>query len=800
MAVIIDPDNLDRNQVIFGTTNSRISLYPVGSIKNTASNTDGVTTVGTKTFTSALGDFVTKSITTGDILVLKNKGDAGHFVVASRDSATQLTLASSSFDGYQANFAGATGITYEVRAATGGSIADGVTMQCLYSYAKEQWRNDTTNVGGDDLIRYPFPIEAITSEQFEVGGGTSHADWELFNNYTRKKVRTGGFASKNTAGSVRNEWTGIVTLGSLDSDAQIYYQQTDTNTAPTNFAFLGPVNESITINDGSTSYKTYLKLFARKKARTYSQATIGDIGVSSIQTIVNRFPLAHSIDTAISASDAEILGSAPFRNQTLLVTRTDGAQADVDTITGTLTSAGATFQTSKVVAGDTLKITTGAFAGKYFTITDVTSETVLTVDTTEQGPFTTLTSQTFEVYTTIRSAAKSAGVASDRTDGAIANVTGTTGTITSAGSNFTTDGVVAGDILIITEAASEYRGLYRVISKDSNTVLTVDTTDKTFGSASNINFRVVQAGMYLQYKHDNVAITTPGNLTFAATGKTITRSAGSWITDGVTAGTVIVVTGTSSNNKSFTVLTRDSATQITCVSTDTLVNEGPVSATYTAYDAFKRSIGGVNYSFDWKVSGNNTLLSNIYQFIQHQLRQTSDIDWGASTHRGDVTDLLMSYAAPTGTSLDLYVDNLSSTDINSITYKDSTGVNRTNPFVAAGTISFNDNLVNDASAKYWLFYTTNPTGNYGTSTAVLVKDSLGADITGTISGQPSISFTFDYDGNTDGGRTAGTNAAVTLVAIGLNTAQFVLASSTITKTTSNSISVVSSLERNYSNA
>lgn len=806
MAVIIDPDNLDRNQVIFGTSNSKISLYPVGSLSSngSASGTTGVTNAGAKTFTVSGATFTTATaVSPGQILVLKNKADAGHYVIASVDSATQLTLSATSFTGYQSNFTGATGITYEIRAASGGTITDGVTMQCLYSYAKEQWRNDTTNVASDNLIRYPFPIEAITSEQFEIGGGSAHADWELFNDYTRKKIRTGGFASKNTASSTRNEWTGVVTLGSIDSDTQIYYQQTDATTAPTNFTFLGPVNEPITTYDGVTNYKTYLKLFARKKGKTYAQATIGDIGVTSISTIVNRFPLAHSADTAISVSDAQILGAAPFRNQTAItsgLTLTNAALANVDTSTGTLTSTGSTFRTSKVVAGDTIKITSGAFSGKYFTILSVDSETQLTLNTLEEGPFTTLSSITYEVYTTIRSATKALGVASDKTDGALANVTGTTGTLTSAGSNFTTDGVIAGDIVIITEAASAYRGLYKVISRDSATQLTLDTTDKQFGSVSNIDFRIVQAGMYLQYKHDTVSLGTTGNLTFNSGTRKITRASGSWVTDGVSVGDIITITGSVSNNKSFTVASfADTNTSIVCVATDTVTTEGSVAATSSVYTPFKRTIGGVVYGFNWKVTGNNTTLANIYQFIQHQLRQTTDIDWGASTHRGDVTDLLMSYAAPTGTSLDLFVDNLVSTDINSITYKDATGTNRTNPYVAAGTISFNANLVADASAKYWLFYTTNPTGNYGTSTAVLVKDSLGADITGNISAQSSISFTYDYDNNTDGGRTASTDANVTLVAIGLNTAQFVIATGTIAKSTANSLSVTSSLERNYSN-
>ena len=61
-------------------------------------------------------------------------------------------------------------------------------------------------------------------------------------------------------------------------------------------------------------------------------------------------------------------------------------------------------------------------------------------------------------------------------------------------------------------------------------------------------------------------------------------------------------------------------------------------------------------------------------------------------------------------------------------------------------------------------------------------------------------MTFDYDGNVQGGRTAGTDAAITAVAIGLSTGQYVSATGTIARSTANSISLVAALERNYENA
>jgi hypothetical protein len=113
-------------------------------------------------------------------------------------------------------------------------------------------------------------------------------------------------------------------------------------------------------------------------------------------------------------------------------------------------------------------------------------------------------------------------------------------------------------------------------------------------------------------------------------------------------------------------------------------------------------------------------------------------------------------------------------------------------------LAFNDNLVNDADAEYWMFFTSIGASAYGTADAILVEDTNLNTISGLASAA-EIGWTFDYDGNVQGGRTPATDANVTVVAIGLNTAQFVRTTSTITRATNQTISLVAALERNYSN-
>jgi len=71
---------------------------------------------------------------------------------------------------------------------------------------------------------------------------------------------------------------------------------------------------------------------------------------------------------------------------------------------------------------------------------------------------------------------------------------------------------------------------------------------------------------------------------------------------------------------------------------------------------------------------------------------------------------------------------------------------------------------------------------------------------GAVNAQSSIQHTFDYDANVQrGAASAGVDAPITVVAIGLGTAQFVKATGTISRSTANSVSLVASLERNYQN-
>lgn len=222
-----------------------------------------------------------------------------------------------------------------------------------------------------------------------------------------------------------------------------------------------------------------------------------------------------------------------------------------------------------------------------------------------------------------------------------------------------------------------------------------------------------------------------------------------------------------------------------------------------------RSIGGSSYDFGVTIDGKGFTAEQIYMAVQAALRQPTDIDTDPSYLIGQLAPQLLQFVGDNlvtnfvsnlgGGGGGVYIDNFQISDINRITFQDNADVSRTFPFVANGTISFNANLQNDGTSEYWMFFTTNPSGGFGSDNAVLVQDNSGTGIAGSVGGNASVSFDFDYDGNAQGGRQAGTDANVTLVALGTTGAQYVVAEGTITRASGLSFTLTSALERNYLN-
>ena len=183
----------------------------------------------------------------------------------------------------------------------------GVTGQAFYSWLKEQWKNN------DDYIKFPFPMEAITPEQFEFINGWLPAD-----DATRKLIRTAGWAERTAAGALLRQYMGVVSLGTLGETDQPYYRF-NADTA-TNFAYAGPVNESVQIygdaDNGNFDYRggDNFDLYCREQGKIYAYSNNAQIGAATLTYITYRFPLSNATDLNISASDNDIETLAPWTN------------------------------------------------------------------------------------------------------------------------------------------------------------------------------------------------------------------------------------------------------------------------------------------------------------------------------------------------------------------------------------------------------------------------------------------------------------------------------------------------------
>lgn len=245
-------------------------------------------------------------------------------------------------------------------------------------------------------------------------------------------------------------------------------------------------------------------------------------------------------------------------------------------------------------------------------------------------------------------------------------------------------------------------------------------------------------------------------------------------------------------------------------------------ANATNWEAYEgeRQIGANWYAFDIVIDADNTVgagvsgaarTTEIYERIQYELRLNSDIDDDATaTVTGKTADSLLTFVGDNlVTASGVYIDSFNSQDTNAITFFDSLGTARTFPFVASLTINFGTNLQNDQFAKYWVFFTNDsaantPTGkNYGTTNAIIVDDNDDVDMAGDVNPswptkRESVSHTFNYDGNVQRGvGSDAKDAPITVVGLGLSTGQFVSATGLIERSTANSVSLVSALERNY---
>ena len=207
-----------------------------------------------------------------------------------------------------------TEVTFNTTAKTitlsqaGNLSSDGVTLKALYSFCKEEWKNDSS------LIPFEFPFIPITDESFELVSG-----WDFANDASRYLIRTAGWAVKDTSNNTTQQWAGIVGLGSIEANDQLYFDQ---GAGATNVQLLGQVNQAVQILDDPNGdgvftdgfdRRSSFDLYVREQAQIYGKSDLAAIGVTgNMQPIAYRFPLQTSSDSKVTVSDNDIDTLAPY--------------------------------------------------------------------------------------------------------------------------------------------------------------------------------------------------------------------------------------------------------------------------------------------------------------------------------------------------------------------------------------------------------------------------------------------------------------------------------------------------------
>lgn len=227
--------------------------------------------------------------------------------------------------------------------------------------------------------------------------------------------------------------------------------------------------------------------------------------------------------------------------------------------------------------------------------------------------------------------------------------------------------------------------------------------------------------------------------------------------------------------------------------------DGITVAFYTANQS--KPVGGSSYNFRKIVEANGATLAQIYTKLQYLLRQTGDINTGgdAGSIIGKTADSLAYFVGDTlYTTQGVFIDGVADAEKDKVVFTDQASAQVAYPFASAGALNFNSVLTTGGAGYYRMYFTTLPgAGNdYGEAGAVTVQDDVPAAITGTISGA-SIPFTFDYEGNVQGGRTPNTPAAVTIVAGNPGYAKPVVATGTITRSKAVSFTLTAEADRAY---
>lgn len=673
----------------------------------------------------------------------------------------------------------------------GNLSVDGVVLQTLYSFAKEEWKADNF------LNPYIFPFTAITPEQFEIVG-----DWEFANDLSRKRIRTGGWREIDELNVLKREYAGVITLGSFEDSASdlAYYQvgndPTDT-AAATNFEFAGPVNEAIltyNLNVGPFTTPNGLAFTASTIVRASgSWVTDGyregaQVTVIGAENSLNNLTAVISVVTALTitvvgtpftvASDDNTARVATnYRNAVKVFLRV----RDGDTNGKTYAQA------------DLPDIGVDAVDNKVFRfpLSNGTDLKISATDGTITGtsPYTQIDiryfDQSFSRDIDLIGTPRNFGIVID-----VGTFSGVDGSTVAAGSTLTTSEggvpvtIYNGGTLTIHEGAD--KGVYTITTATGTTV-GISGTFPTGASGSSFTLqRVSPVAATAEQIYEKVQYLLRQAADVDSTDQTVTgRTAdellefvGDTLKAGLSipvnpngGGSGVIIEGFSANDTNRLVYFDNTASERTYpfVAAGTInwnTNlQTDADGFYWMYYRYTERFTNTGFSLA-SASGSTATLTSTVTDLTTELANGDFINTVGFLNENN-NGIFVLTGAPAGTGP--WTATVRKVDMETLTTE-----------AAGPSVSVDKNPV-------------------GSPDAIIVLDNSSNPIQGTTFGSASDTFDFDYDGNSQGARTPGTDATVLIKAIGFSSAQYVEATGTIQRAVGLSFTLVSPLERNYSN-
>lgn len=699
--------------------------------------------------------------------------------------------------------------------ATNGLSDDGVTLQALYSFTKEEWKND------DELIRHPFPFVAVTPEQMELvegwvfhvgtdAGGIGASD-TIQDTETAKLIRTGGWREIDAASVLQKEYAGVVTLGDFEnntSDTAYFEQGNDPSTADTtDFTFPGPVNEAIvTYNYMPTALGTVTIANNNAISRT-SGSWITDGYKKGGQITIVASDTAGDLGTyvisAITASTLTVTGT-PLTDEAVSNTAFASAVNNRNVLNvrirvrDDLDDNGSTFDSSNLSAIGVTAVDNKVFR---FPLSSASDLDIAVKDANiNQAPYTDIEIRFFdgtfsqEIQTgTVSDFSIVIDVGTYSGIDGVSNGT-TTFTTADAGIPATT---FDGGTLVIHEGNGE--GEYAISTASGNTVTLTTGTPAADTGASFTLKPATPSTATLKNIYEKVQFELRQNTNIndhATTADVIGKKADALLrflgteleagqgipTNPYDAGNGVAILGFRSADVNEVAFFDNTGAKRTF----------PFEATFT-----------LNFNPNLVADSGSTDVGKFWVFFDRTVRTTgTDISIGSISGRS-ATISGGSFSVLSGSSPEDLLDQeyfrlsgCSNSENNGI-YRatDVTGLASSPHDIVAYKVSGDAPVAESAGASISL--DQNPIDS---DDALLVQDNstVPADITGFIPASGTQSFTFDYTNNAQGGRTPNTDAPIVIRAIGTNDAQFVeVTGESIGANTTQAFSLTAAKERNY---